>query len=389
MKISRKALKIFILTAIFAIFPFATANASFIKTETNYHLPQEERIEENTYISALNANIDGDILGDLSVAAQDVVIDSAVEGDVTIVGQVVNLRGQIKGDVKVTASEVVIDGNIDGDLFVFAGETRITKSAVIGGKSMLFGGTLVNDGLTKNYSTAIVSQVILNGTIEDLMQITTQNIKVDRDLQIPGHLEYFSPEQAHNEYNVDLTNSSFNQIDSIRDSGIVKRTILSFISFWVIIRFITDILIALIIVSLFKTFAQFVSKKGIGHFATNFITGVLSAFSILILSMVLFLSLIGLPLGSILFTLGIFFAMITPACAGIMLGYLIKVSFKKESSKFVGFPEASLGVILLTLVQFVPYVGALIRWAFFLATFGVIIKYIYARIRHREEFIYR
>ena len=77
----------------------------------------------------------------------------------------------------------------------------------------------------------------------------------------------------------------------------------------------------------------------------------------------------------------IFALIITTSVASIAVGALIKRAFSKEDVLEVSFSTASIGVVILTLLQFVPFVGEVTRFVFFMAAFGAIWKYIYSQIR--------
>jgi hypothetical protein len=82
----------------------------------------------------------------------------------------------------------------------------------------------------------------------------------------------------------------------------------------------------------------------------------------------------------------LFILIISGAISGIVLGALIKKVFKKgkDGDGFeISFQTATLGVILLAIVQFVPYIGELSRFVFYVVSVGAVAHSVYMNIRWR------
>jgi cytoskeletal protein CcmA (bactofilin family) len=80
-----------------------------------------------------NIGIDGEIVDDLMAAGFRISLGhrAKIGGDVRLAGAFVSLNGKIRGDVKISAANLRIDGEIDGDLEIMAEEIHISPQAVI------------------------------------------------------------------------------------------------------------------------------------------------------------------------------------------------------------------------------------------------------------------
>lgn len=97
--------------------------------------------EGAVYIFGQNISIDGQYVGPVAAAGQEIRIEpsAVIQNDLWLSGQVVWLKGEIPADGKVLGNRVVIDGKImpreEGKVLdIQAQELELTENAVIGGK---------------------------------------------------------------------------------------------------------------------------------------------------------------------------------------------------------------------------------------------------------------
>jgi len=225
----------------------------------------------------------------------------------------------------------------------------------------------------------IAGRVTLNNLISDELEVITQKIILDKDANITGNLKYYAPEKADRNSNVKINgNVYFNEIKNLNEVGIVKSSILYLISFWIILRFITTLILAFVLVYIFKVFTQEITNIAVKKFVSSFFVGFLSLFVIPIVFLILFLSVIALPIGFMLLMIYLFIIILSPAIAGIVVGLFMHNLFSKEShNDFITFKMATIGVILMTFIQFVPIIGNITIAIFTLVALGAIYKYIY------------
>ena len=72
--------------------------------------------------------------------------------------------------------------------------------------------------------------------------------------------------------------------------------------------------------------------------------------------------------------------------AGIILGTLIHRLIKKADHTEINFQNTTIGVIILTVLQFVPVLGEITRLVFLVVAIGAIVNYLYQGIRFRKGF---
>ena len=94
---------------------------------TNIYLVGEDAVEdEDVYVAANSARIDGVIDGDLVISTSRLDISGTVTGDVFVLSQgPVTVSGDIGGSLRGIARSVVVDGTVGDDVTIAAASNLI------------------------------------------------------------------------------------------------------------------------------------------------------------------------------------------------------------------------------------------------------------------------
>lgn len=368
---------------IFIIFllPFIT-EAATIRTDKSASINENETISDNAYLIGGDPKILGTVDSDVFAIGGSVESSGQVNGDLLILGGDLNIKSNVLGDVRVVGGNVNIENNVSGDLVVIGSNVNINESAKISGDIILIGGTVNLKNDNDKHVRIIAGTVFVSGKIMNSANITSDKIHFLEDSVVSGNVSYFSPRQAVVEDGAKVDGTvSFNKVDSIRQNGIVKHTVVSFLNFWMLFRFITTLILTFILVYVFKTFSQNVALQSIKSFWKSFFVGLLTFIFVPVIVIILLISLILVPVAVLIAMIQVGIFIISNAVAGIALGALLKKVFAKKSFLEVSFQTATIGVVVLTLLQFVPVVGDLTRYLFITAAFGSVWIYLYNKVR--------
>jgi len=380
MKFIRKTL--FVGTLILPLFlaPFLVSASTF-KNANELNLSKTESYLDNSYILTGNSNISSTFEKDLFIVSGDSNFDGIVKGDLFVIGGKVNVYGKVLGDVRVIGGEVTINGELENDLVVIGGKVNISPSANIKGQSLFIGGeTDVN--ANTNYPVKIISaKTYLNNQTNSDLEVTTQNLVLGSNAKINKGMTYYAPKKATEESGSFVTgNINFNQITPLQDISFVKRAVINFVSFWLILKFVTTLLIAFILAYVFRIFTKNVVDLSLNSFGKSLALGLLSIFVIPIIIILLLVSLVASPIGILVLILFIALLIIIPAVSGIMAGALIRKLFTKKDNYVIDFSTVAIGVITLTFISFVPYFGDITKMLLNLVAIGASGRYIYKTI---------
>lgn len=373
--------KFLLLVASVLIFTPHFANSAEIITETEVILDQNKSYFENVYVGAGTTNISSDVNSDLTVLGGEVVVTSKVTGDIFVAGGKTDFMGQVEGDLRILGGEVNISGSVLGDLLIIGGDVYVSSDATLLNDIVLVGGDINFEGDSNDRLKIVSGKARINGNISGESDITTQYLEVGPNSFIDGNFSYYSPKKLNQIEGAKILGTvNYNKINTIRDTGVIKQAVVNFLNFWLLLRFITTLIIAFLLVSIFKVFAVGVNKKVVKSFWKSLLAGVLTFVLLPITTIVFLLSLVAMPIGFLLIITFIFAMIIAPAVSGIFLGGWTKKMLGKTNEYEVDFHSATIGVVFYTILQFIPVIGDFLRFVFVVVALGAMVRYTYSLI---------
>lgn len=360
--------------------------AAGVRVASDVSTTATDTFTDNQYFIGGRVVADGTMQQDVLLLGGRTTLSGTVEGDALIFGgESTVLSGIVKGDARIFSGDVLLTGTVTGDVVVVGGTVRIAPEAIVQGELLLVGGSTTIDAALHKHARIVAGAVMLGGEVKNSANVTTQDFTITSTARVPGTIVYFAPQEAEQQPGAEVTGSvSFNRIDSIQESGIIEQAVVNFLNFWIVLRFVTTLLLTFLLVYIFRVFSQRATEYVLKSFGRSVLTGLLALLAVPIISVVLFASLILMPVSVLLMLVYVFVAVLASAVASIAVGALINRAFGKQHVLEVSFKTAALGVVLLTVVQFVPLVGEATRFVFFLAALGAVWRYVYEHIRWRE-----
>ena len=368
------SLLVFILIA-FAV-PFSVDSAEII-TNTNVDLSSDSSYYENLYVGAGRSNISSYVESDLTIISGESVISNEVGGDVFVAGGYIDFIGKVAGDLRIIGGSVSVSGEVGGDLLIIGADVFVSKNAKLSNDIFLVGGKIVFEGSSPEKIKVVASEVYINGELDGESEITAQSLIIGSSSIINGSFSYYSPQKFIKNDGAQVWGTvNYNKINTLRDTGLIKKTIVNFLNFWLLLRFITTLIIAFILIYVFRVFAVEINKIISSSFWKSLLAGFLTTILLPISFVFLILTLVALPIGFLLLLTFIFLLILSPAISGIFLGSWLQKMFGKRKEFVVDFHSATIGVVLYTLLQFIPIIGDLLRAALILVALGATVRYL-------------
>jgi hypothetical protein len=165
---------------------------------------------------------------------------------------------------------------------------------------------------------------------------------------------------------------------------VVKKIFFGFVSFWSIIKLIATLFVIFIMTHMFRVFSQSVVEIVAQRKWATVLVGTFSFVVIPIVILILFASLVLIPVSVILALIFMILIILLPAMSAIILGYLYRLRTQRDTKVLVEFNISALFLIVLTFVGFVPYVGGIVIYLLYVATFGAMVTYLYEQIRRKK-----
>jgi cytoskeletal protein CcmA (bactofilin family) len=311
-----------------------------------------ETVNSSLYSTGQTVDINGTVNGDVFCAGQTVQINATVNGDVMCAAQTINIRGEVNGDVRLAAQTVTVDASIERNMTVAAQTLSFDADATVGRDATLYGQQANLKGSIGRDVLAHTNETILNGTVGRNVDTTSRTVEVRENAQIEGNLTYTSNNEANIADGAQIAGEVTRETpdEQAADDGNVWG-----VNLWAYLYFALFALLFALLVSLL--FPQAVRKTGDiarSSFGKSLLVGFLAMFAIPIVMFALGVTFIGLPLMLLLLLLWI----LLMAASGPVVGYFLGKLLFKNMSHVVAI--TLIGVVLLFVLYFLPYIGFLI-----------------------------
>lgn len=320
-----------------------------------------EVVNKTVYRAGYNVNVDNIVNGDLYCFGHNVVITAVVDGDVMCAGNNITISGSVNGDIRVTGKAIELTGDVGGNATVIAKDFYSSPDSVIENDATIIGTQINLNGEIGRDVNIRADGVEFSGNVGRDVQSYHQSFMFDGDAIIGGNFKYSSPST------VNVPTDAVNQ-ETVRTYGGEgrKNTILTssvFIAALLYIAWFVSLLVMVLGVAFLfpkslDDSVEFANKQP----WVSVLAGLLTILVAPPIIAILFVSIIGIPLGLIMaFIFGIMVLLSGPFVAH----YIGTKLFPTRSH-----PVRALGgAVILLLFYVVPVINVLTAIA--VAVFGV------------------
>ncbi len=337
-------------------------------------LEEDEVVDKDYFATGDVVEILGTVNGDVYTAGGQVTVDGTVNGDLLVAGGDIRIRGTVTQDVRTAGGQIRIDGDIGRNVTALGGNVDITESANIEGNLVTGTGNLIIDGSIGGDVTAGTGTLTISGNVGGDVQAGVGQFRVTSQGNVDGNVTYWSEEEAtisdDSVVGGEVTKNDPKKTVGLKDTENLQNELASasrkFASFVRIISFLAALLIGLVMVKLYPKYMMNTSKAISKMPWRVLAVGIVLLITIPILSVLLLVTLVGIPTALILMATYVIYLYLAKIYIAYWIGeILLKKADKKVSAGWVMF----LGLIVYYLITFIPILGGLIT--LFTLFFGV------------------
>jgi cytoskeletal protein CcmA (bactofilin family) len=352
---------------------FLIGNIAFaldIRTGQKIEISSDDILKNNTYIIGENVVLSASTTADVVIIANQVQILGEIKGDVFVIANKFVQSGVIHGDIRGAVVEFESRGAVFGDTAIISNRATFSDQSV--NKEILL---LVNrldlyssvDYFYKFYAR----EVNIFGLINSSGEITAERVSFLSGSKLNSSMSYYSPNRAYVDSGSNISGSlNYNQIESLNQSNLAKRFWLTIINFFVILKFVANLILVFFFVYVFRVLSVSVIKESNNLWWKNLLKGALVLMATPIIILIAFISLLAAPMGVIILLLFLILLVIMTPLASIYTGQLIFSSFHKQNDKEISFLSSVIGLLVITFISFVPYLGIIIEWMLIMIVVG-------------------
>lgn len=292
-------------------------------------------VQRNVFAGGATVEIERTVTDDAFVAGGAVVVreSARIAGDAFVAGRTVEMHGAIDGDLRVVGEMVTITGAVNGDVVVRAGTFTLAPTARIGGS--------------------------LTYTAEDRANVSPAATEA-------GGIRAQEPERRANVGRRDR-DRDWAAVAGWSLGGIIGLLLLAAVLQWAFPE---------LVLQASDTMGDFVLK--------SFGLGLLTCIGLPFAGLILLFTIIGIPLGLLLWLVLALLLATATVIAAYGLGLRGRVLFARtleEPPYGARILWTLIGLVVLAVISWIPFVGGLIVWLFEITALGALVLTLWARFR--------
>ena len=329
---------------------------------------KDEVIKGDFFGHGHHVKIDGTVDGDVYVFCQGADIECHVTGDVIAFAQMLRVNGKVDGNIRSFTNTTLVSGNVTKNLLSFAETVTIDPTGKVDGSVTTFVNTLTIDGSVGRDVLAFVNETVIAGTVAGSIQAQGNTLKFNSGAQVNGPVKFKGNKPPEVSSGAKLaTPVEFTQIEHhsrYQDSGFYV---------WRVIWIAAVILFGLVLFSVLPAFAR-ATVDSAERYGASFGLGVLVLFGVPIAAFIACITVVGLLIGISTFILWC----TAMFCAQIVVGTVVGqwlMGHTRETWQLIG--RMVVGVILVRVVEMIPFFGGWVKFAVLLWGMGAISLAIY------------
>lgn len=311
------------------------------------------------------------VKNDLFICEDTVVVEDIVDGNAFIIGKDVTIKGEIGGDLFVIAQNLNIDGGyIYSSIFTCANDVTI-NGIVYDVYALANNFTLGQNGFVYRDLKVSGSNINIDGKIKRDAYLYGSSYSISDTALIGGNLEYSNSEDITIPEGVVSGEVTRNVEQSVEKVESVGSIILSYVTS-LLKTLLYTFVVVLLLLWLAPKFVDRVGKMSIAKDFASLGIGLAAFASVIVGSIILMITVIGLPLAISSIILLIILTSISFSITSIFFGKLFSNLLKLEGNvKFVLITLAS--SIVLWILSQIPVLGTLVKILITLFGVGAII----------------
>ncbi|HEY4501138.1 MAG TPA: hypothetical protein VJI70_02640 [Candidatus Paceibacterota bacterium] len=320
----------------------------------------------NAYDAGFSVVRTASVAGDLSVFGGSIITAAPVSGDELLLAGSIKSRARVGGDLRVVGGSINIEEAVAGDLVAFG--FSVHDSGRAGGSVFIVAANTTLSAGAAGPVTIYGNNISIAGDFASNVNIVASGrITLVASTTIAGKLSYEAPEEATIPVSATIRGGiEYTSASYLPDAGTSRILAVISIGFFLFVRILGALILAGLLAGLFPRLAEAIVERAVTSRPSKILLTILLGFAAFVVTPVLFLLLaltfVGFGLALLLFVSYIFVVLFAIIYAGILLGGLFARRYMHRDS--VLWHDGVLGMLALSLIALVPYVGIFIAALF-------------------------
>lgn len=341
----------------------------------------------DTYVSGASPSLDQSSPRDAFASGANVAIKGNVEKNAHALGMNVDIDAPVGADVYAAGFSVTVEKPVGQDLTASGFSVDVRKSATIGGNARLAGGTVTVDAPVSGSLAALAGTLKLDAPISGDVAITAGRLEFGPSARIDGSLTYRAPKPVDIPASVISPDRvHFSKIERGPAMREVQETVgRSVPRFWpsafgIFLGFLTTIIflvvVAAILLALAPRTVERLREETITRPGTSLAFGFLGLAMLIGLVPVSAMTLIGIPFVPIVILAIVVLWILAYLLGTYALAWRVAGGFRPVEPTMVSrLIVIAIGIVVLAILNFIPFLGWLINLVIVFFGLGAIIAH--------------
>jgi hypothetical protein len=373
-----KFLAIFLI-CLFIFVPTVSAQQSLRNGEV-VTLEKTEVIESDYFASGEKVTVSGTVNGDAYVAGGNVLVDGVINGDLLVGAGNVNITGEVTGDVRAVGGDISISGSVAGNVSGVGGNINLENGALVLGSLVAAGGNVEVFGDVQKTITVGAGALTLGSGVGGNIVAGVGELDVTSNAFVEGDITYYSEEEANIAKEASVSGKITRNIPPNIDTPDTSDAKVG----WNIFSFLTSLLVGILFILLAPNYTKKIATNISERPWVSLGVGILTLIITPVLLILLFATVIGIPLAILGLVLYLFIIFFGHVFTSILIGQKIL--------KYIGQGERTilnliLGLLILGILGLIPVIGGLVSFIAMLVGVGsyvVMKKTVYSELRGKK-----
>jgi cytoskeletal protein CcmA (bactofilin family) len=339
-----------------------------------------ETVDDTLLATGETVAIDGDVTGDLLAFGRDITVRGNVGGDLVVGGENVTIEGSIGGNVIGGARALALIGaTVMGNVYGGARDLDIGRAATVDGNAVAFGDSVTLDGRVSRDLRGFGSTLTVAGSVDGDVDGFAEQVVLLSSARVGGDVRG----RVESQGNLRIAPGAIvggNTEESIgRELAERSESPYLTVGFYVgqIVALAMAFVTGLLLLAAIPALRSLALPDAVAVARSGGI-GLVAAIALPIVAVVACITVIGIPLGLLLFVLGALGLYLAKAVVAQIIGTALF-----RGPRGVPHYAATLlaGLVIVRVAINLPIVGGLANLAMTLVGFGLLVSVAYARLQ--------
>lgn len=369
----KKALLVFV----FGVAPLSVFGASLHIGD--YFLKGAERAPDDLYVVGRTATLAGSVDGDAVVLGGRLWSEADISGDAFLAGEDVWLKGPVKDDARLVGATVTLDGTVFDDVVAIGSKVVILPTARIEGSLYIIGGDVEVMGAVLGDVKVLSGTFLLGGEIQGNLELWGK-AAFKKPARIGGDFILHRKGKAVSPTNVEITGAVL--FDETERSA-TRSAISTFLGGFFALKALMTLALGFMLFLIVRERTEEVVQEALPNFWVRVFRGLLVCVGMSLATLVLIPSVIGIPIAVVLGSFLLILLVLSTAFAGMLFGAWIEQFVFRRSVFPLTYRPVLLGIVFLSLVSAIPFVGPIVEGMLMLGAIGSMGTLFFRHIRAR------